>query len=103
MNRSSQSMVIKPRDENTYSCMKDFIPGSYTCTYNDFKKVYFDWESHMKDTVITVPSFIPSIFHRMYLKHQLDTNNILLLNRFPKYSCVWDNLLEDENCYLEKI
>ena len=96
-------MFVKPKNENIYSCMRDFIPGSYTCTYNDFKKVYLDWETHMNDTVITVPSFIPSLFHRMYLKYKLDTKSITLINHFPKYNYKWDKLLEDDNCYLEII
>lgn len=94
-------MIVKPKHKNIYSCMKDYIPGSYICTYNDFKKVYFEWEPYMKDTVIKIPSLIPSSFHKMYLKYKLDTKNILLLNEFPKYNHQWDELIVSDSCYIK--
>jgi hypothetical protein len=111
---------IYPSEPNKYSCFKNSDGKYYKCTYDNFKKVYFKWELNRndKETIITVPSYIPSFLHNTYLKFKLgkpvylkcslakyysdwETERINNLGSFHDDN-IWDQLIINRECYVKK-
>lgn len=111
-NQKNQNTKVYPSHPNTYSC---FEHGSeddkiYDCTYDDFKTIYFAHRLsrspslRQKETVVTIPYYIPTSFVSTYLAIYLTSKPWTLVNiqdRIPRYSDEWQPLINDGKCYVK--
>lgn len=114
-NFSTKEMEIHPSNPNKYICFDDAYfdkspdSGYYTCGFNDFKTVYFNWQlSQKKDEVIVeIPKYIPSFLREKYLTYKLGKPSYVKYGNPVKYrdsdhyKSEWDELIKNGVCNIK--
>lgn len=106
---------IHPSHPSRYSCFKH-DNDTYTCIYDDFKTVYFNYrftcplDKRRREIIIDVPFYIPEFCVSTYLATKLSGNPLTEVNmkiRLPSYkkdsaySQQWQPLIDEGKCYVK--
>ena len=109
------SNKIHPSNPNKYSCFKN-ENNNYTCTYNDFKTIYFDYRfvqplsQRQKEIIIDVPFYVPKFYVKTYLARKLNNNSMTDVNmrvglppyeKGSSYSNQWQPLIDKGICKIK--